>query len=79
MLHAEAGQAVAYKGMLDCFSRTLSEEGFRALFKVGEGVLPAILGPLGRRHGLAHAPRRSAWRAGVSSSSRGLECTGGLL
>jgi hypothetical protein len=30
-----AGQAVAYRGMLDCFQRTLREEGFRALFKVG--------------------------------------------
>ena len=33
-LHAEAGHAVAYKGMVDCFMRTLREEGFQALFKV---------------------------------------------
>lgn len=32
-LHAEAGHAVAYKGMVDCFMRTLREEGFQALFK----------------------------------------------
>lgn len=38
-LHADAGQAVAYKGMMDCFVRTLREEGFQALFKVwGKGV-----------------------------------------
>lgn len=35
-LHAEVGGAssVAYKGMLDCFARTVSEEGWQALFKV---------------------------------------------
>ena len=38
-LHAEAGQAVAYKGMADCFVRTLREEGFQALFKVCGFVL----------------------------------------
>ena len=32
-LHAEAGHAVAYKGMVDCFVRTVREEGVRALFK----------------------------------------------
>ena len=32
---------MAYKGMVDCFARTLKEEGFRALFKVrGGGLLP---------------------------------------
>jgi hypothetical protein len=38
-LHAEAGQAVAYKGMADCFVRTLREEGFQALFKVRDKPL----------------------------------------
>jgi hypothetical protein len=33
-LHAEEGHAVVYKGMVDCFVRTVREEGFRALFKV---------------------------------------------
>lgn len=30
---AEAGQAVAYRGMVDCFVRTVREEGMQALFK----------------------------------------------
>lgn len=34
-LHAEGGHAVAYKGMVDCFVRTVREEGTKALFKVG--------------------------------------------
>lgn len=33
-LHAEEGHAVVYKGMVDCFVRTVREEGFKALFKV---------------------------------------------
>ena len=33
-LHAEGGHAVAYKGMIDCFVRTVREEGTKALFKV---------------------------------------------
>ena len=33
-LHAEGGQAVVYKGMVDCFARTVREEGMKALFKV---------------------------------------------
>lgn len=33
-LHAaENGGSVAYKGMMDCFARTIKEEGFGALFK----------------------------------------------
>eukprot|EP00891_Asterochloris_glomerata_P009607 jgi/Astpho2/9607/Aster-03879 len=32
-LHAEAGQAVRYRGMTDCFVRTVKEEGMKALFK----------------------------------------------
>ncbi|KAK9836550.1 hypothetical protein WJX74_002900 [Apatococcus lobatus] len=36
-LHAESGTAVAYKGMTDCFARTIKEEGAQALFK---GLLP---------------------------------------
>eukprot|EP01024_Parvocaulis_polyphysoides_P043292 TRINITY_DN3954_c0_g4_i3.p1 TRINITY_DN3954_c0_g4~~TRINITY_DN3954_c0_g4_i3.p1 ORF type:complete len:326 (+),score=36.02 TRINITY_DN3954_c0_g4_i3:100-1077(+) len=37
-LHADkGGQAVAYKGMMDCFRRTISEEGVGALFK---GIWP---------------------------------------
>ena len=40
-LHAQGGQAVVYSGMVDCFSRTVREEGMKALFKVGPvlGVL----------------------------------------
>lgn len=34
-LHAEGGHAVAYRGMVDCFVRTVREEGVKALFKVG--------------------------------------------
>jgi hypothetical protein len=34
-LHAEGGHAVAYKGMVDCFVRTVRDEGVKALFKVG--------------------------------------------
>lgn len=34
-LHAAAhGEAYVYTGMMDCFVRTVREEGFRALFKV---------------------------------------------
>ncbi len=35
-LHAAAqgsSEAIVYKGMVDCFVRTVREEGFRALFK----------------------------------------------
>ncbi|KAK9824294.1 hypothetical protein WJX72_009220 [[Myrmecia] bisecta] len=32
-LHAEGGHAVIYKGMTDCFMRTVKEEGVKALFK----------------------------------------------
>eukprot|EP00798_Chlamydomonas_sp_ICE-L_P008256 gene8256-1525_t len=32
-LHADHGNAVVYKGMMDCFRRTIKEEGFSALFK----------------------------------------------
>jgi len=32
--------SVAYKGIVDTFSRTLKEEGFRALFK---GAVPRML------------------------------------
>ena len=43
-LHAEAGQAVRYRGMTDCFVRTVKEEGMKALFKVGKLVVvsPAL-------------------------------------
>ena len=43
-LHAAeaGGGAVAYKGMVDCFARTVQEEGWRALFKVR--LYPYILG-----------------------------------
>ena len=34
-LHAAEGESsVAYKGMVDCFVRTVREEGWQALFKV---------------------------------------------
>jgi solute carrier family 25 (mitochondrial phosphate transporter), member 23/24/25/41 len=36
-LHAEGGHAVRYNGMLDCFARTVREEGAGALFK---GIVP---------------------------------------
>ena len=38
-LHAQGGQAVVYTGMVDCFRRTVRDEGMKALFKVG-----AVLG-----------------------------------
>lgn len=40
-LHAAGdGNAVAYRGMMDCFVRTVREEGFAALFKVrGAGCI----------------------------------------
>ena len=34
-LHAQGGQAVVYSGMIDCFQRTVREEGVKALFKAG--------------------------------------------
>jgi len=39
-LHAEGGHAVAYRGMGDCFARTIREEGVGALFK---GLAPNYL------------------------------------
>ena len=45
-LHAEAGTAVVYKGMMDCFARTLKEEGVSALFKVSSRaacLVPVLL------------------------------------
>ncbi|KAK9845649.1 hypothetical protein WJX84_001051, partial [Apatococcus fuscideae] len=36
-LHGNAGTAVLYSGMTDCFARTIKEEGVQALFK---GLLP---------------------------------------
>ena len=39
-LHADHGTAVAYTGMMDCFARTVREEGFGALFK---GLWPNYL------------------------------------
>ena len=39
MHSAESGSgSVAYKGMVDCFVRTVKEEGWQALFKVCECV-----------------------------------------
>ncbi len=32
--HTGSGEAYVYTGMMDCFVRTVREEGFRALFKV---------------------------------------------
>ncbi len=47
-LHAtNSGQAIVYTGMMDCFVRTVREEGFMALFKVGT---------LQRTHTHTHAP-----------------------
>ncbi len=34
-LHSDHGSVVVYRGMVDCFVRTVREEGFQALFKVG--------------------------------------------
>jgi solute carrier family 25 phosphate transporter 23/24/25/41 len=39
-LHADHGAAVAYRGMGDCFVRTIKEEGVKALFK---GLAPNYL------------------------------------
>lgn len=39
-LHADHGHAVAYRGMMDCFVRTIREEGVSALFK---GLAPNYL------------------------------------
>ena len=39
-LHADHGHAVAYRGMVDCFVRTIREEGVGALFK---GLAPNYL------------------------------------
>ncbi len=36
-LHSHGGSVVAYTGMVDCFVRTVREEGVQALFKVGVG------------------------------------------
>ncbi len=33
-LHSDHGSVVVYRGMMDCFVRTVREEGFQALFKV---------------------------------------------
>lgn len=41
-LHSHGGSVVAYTGMVDCFARTVREEGVQALFKVGP--LRAALG-----------------------------------
>ncbi|GBF95829.1 mitochondrial carrier protein [Raphidocelis subcapitata] len=39
-LHSDHGSVVAYRGMMDCFGRTVREEGFGALFK---GLWPNYL------------------------------------
>lgn len=39
-LHADHGSAIAYRGMTDCFVRTIQEEGVKALFK---GLAPNYL------------------------------------
>lgn len=39
-LHADHGDVVVYRGMSDCFARTVREEGFQALFK---GLWPNYL------------------------------------
>ena len=51
-LHAgEGGSSVAYKGMVDCFVRTLREEGVRAFFKVAPPIPPPpFCPPLLRAH-----------------------------
>lgn len=36
-LHSDHGSVVVYRGMVDCFVRTVREEGFQALFKVRTG------------------------------------------
>ena len=36
-LHAQGGQAVQYNGMVDCFVRTVRDEGVSALFN---GIMP---------------------------------------
>ena len=49
-LHAEEGRAIRYKGMVDCFVRTVKEEGIAALFK---GIIPNYVKV--RRLGAAHS------------------------
>ena len=44
-LHANGGRAVVYKGMIDCFVRTVQEEGAKALFKVGVITMKSLLAP----------------------------------
>jgi solute carrier family 25 phosphate transporter 23/24/25/41 len=39
-LHSDHGSVVVYRGMMDCFVRTVREEGFQALFK---GLWPNYL------------------------------------
>lgn len=42
-LHADHGHAVAYRGMVDCFRRTVAEEGVQALFKgLGPNYLKVV-------------------------------------
>lgn len=52
-LHSDHGSVVAYRGMTDCFVRTVREEGFQALFKVRPPSRRAE--NAGRAH--AHAPQ----------------------
>ncbi len=40
-LHSDHGSVVAYRGMVDCFVRTVREEGLGALFKVRVSVMGA--------------------------------------
>lgn len=42
-LHADHGRAIAYRGMSDCFVRTVREEGVQALFKgLGANYLKVV-------------------------------------
>jgi solute carrier family 25 phosphate transporter 23/24/25/41 len=42
-LHSDHGSVVVYRGMVDCFVRTVREEGFQALFKVCYDMICNIL------------------------------------
>ncbi len=46
-LHADHGNVVVYRGMVDCFVRTVREEGMQALFKVrrARGLGPGVCAP----------------------------------
>jgi hypothetical protein len=64
-LHADHGNVVVYRGMMDCFARTVREEGMQALFKVGRLLLLLNAPAAGCRldqQPLSATTGRLAWR-----------------